>query len=255
MEARHGAFEDQCISTAEMRRQSELLACQERERTRIAAELHDAIGSSLSAVKFELDKVVERIQVEAPHSGFAAEGFVADTVRKIILDLKGTIEEVRRIAMNLRPSILDDLGIVATIGWFCREFEGCYQGVHVVRQISVEEKDIPDSLKTTIFRILQEATNNAMKHGNANLIRITLSRKADEIRLAVEDNGKGFDISEVPAKHDFNHHFGIASMRQRAKCSGGSLVIKTFPGTGTHVFAVWPTTTCRRPDTAFESKM
>lgn len=154
--------------------------------------------------------------------------------------MKRTMEEVRRIAMNLRPSMLDDLGVVATIGWFVRELEGCHQSVRVVKQISAQEKDIPNSLKTTVFRILQEALNNTIKHSSADLIRITLSQDADDIQLIVEDNGKGFDMSEGCEKNNFNLRFGIASMRQRVKSSGGSLVIKSAQGAGTRVFAAWP---------------
>jgi signal transduction histidine kinase len=89
---------------------------------------------------------------------------------------------------------------------------------------------------------MQEATNNTLKHGRADLIRITLEQADGEIRLMVEDNGTGFDMTAVRAKNNYSRHFGIASMRQRVKCSGGSLVIKTSPGAGTQVIAAWPST-------------
>ncbi len=227
------SIEARNLEFASLQLQEQLQACQECERTRIAADLHDSIGSSLSAIKFGLEDAIKQIQVEAPQ-------VTVEPLIKIASELRTSIEEVRRIAMNLRPSILDDLGIVATIGWFCRELEGCYQNIRVVKQVSARETDIPNSLKTTIFRILQEATNNTLKHGGANLVRITLSREEGEIRLGVEDNGKGFDIMEVRTKNDYSRQFGVASMRQRVKCSGGSLVIKSSPGAGTLVLAAWP---------------
>jgi signal transduction histidine kinase len=211
----------------------QLAECQECERTRIAADLHDSIGSSLSATKFGLEAAIKRLEVEASH-------VPVEPLVKIASEIKRTIDEVRRIAMNLRPSILDDLGIVTTIGWFCREFEGCYQNVRLEKQISAQEKNIPAELKTPIFRILQEATNNAIKHGRADRIRITLSQDADAIRLVIEDNGAGFAPSQARAESTTGSHFGIASMHQRAKCLGGSLVIQSAPGAGTQVFAVWP---------------
>ena len=225
------------LATAKMQLQDQLQACQECERTRIAADLHDSIGSSLSAIKFALEDAIKRIQVDATQ-------VTVEPLTRVASELKTAIDEVRRIAMNLRPSILDDLGIVATIGWYCRELEGCYQHVRVVKQIGAKEKDIPDSLRTTIFRILQEAANNALKHGAADRIEIALHQDDGEIRLAVEDNGKGFDILEVQAEASFDRHFGIASMRQRAQCSSGKLVIKSSPGAGTLISVAWPTTTC-----------
>lgn len=230
---RRGGVPDCRRTTADMQLQEQLYVWQESERTRIAADLHDSIGASLCATKIGLEHVVRRLQAEAPH-------FAVECLGSIVSGLQGTMEELRRIAMNLRPSILNDLGIVATISWYCREFESDHHGVRVVTQVSMHEQDLPDSLKTTIYRILQEATNNTITHGKADLIRITLSHEADEIRLAIEDNGKGFDISAPQAKDRSKRHFGIASMRRRAECSGGSLVIKSARGAGTQVIATWP---------------
>jgi len=216
---------------ANLQTQAALQAQQEREKARIAADLHDSIGSSLSAIKVGLEYAIKQTQGEAPQSN-------ALSLEKLMAQLQATIHEVNRIAVGLRPAILDDLGIVATVNWFCRELQSCYQNVRVVRETSARETDVPDYLKTTIFRILQEATNNTLKHGGADLIRVTLSKEADEIRLSIEDNGKGFDVLEARRKQ----RFGIASMHQRAKWSGGTLMIKSAPGAGTHVFATWPST-------------
>ena len=210
--------------------QAVLQSYQEREKARIAADLHDSIGSSLSAIKVGLEYAIRQAG-GAPH-------LKAVPFEKLMSQLQSTIKEVHRIAIGLRPPILDDLGIVATVNWFCRELQSCYQNVRVVKQTSAREADVPEFLKTIIFRILQEATNNALTHGGGNLIRVTLSKKADEIRLVVKDNGKGFDILDAQRKH----RFGIASMHQRAKWSGGTLVIKSAPGAGTQVFATWPST-------------
>jgi len=212
--------------------QAELQACQEREKARIAADLHDSIGSSLSAIKVGLEYAIKRAGVETPRSDAIA-------FKKLLSQLQATIREVHRIAIGLRPPILDDLGIVATVEWFCRELEGSYQNVGVLKRIGVRESEIPDFLKTTIFRILQEGVNNTLKHSGADLIYITLSKEADEIQLSIMDNGQGFDISKVQS----SYQFGIVSMRQRAKYSGGTLVITTAPGAGTQVFATWPSTT------------
>jgi signal transduction histidine kinase len=230
---RRAAIEPANPAGADIGFQVRFQACQESDRARIAADLHDSIGSSLSAIKFALEDSIKRAQAEAPH--LAVEPLI-----KITLELGASIEEVRRIAMNLRPSMLDDLGIVATIGWYSRELQDTYRNVRVVKEISAPEADIPGSLKTTIFRIVQEAANNAVKHGGAELIRIALNRKDGEIRLEVEDNGRGFDVQEVLAGIDCSRHIGVASMRQRASCSGGSLLIRSAPGGGARVDARWP---------------
>ena len=226
------------IDTLESKTPSEELfslfaAFQERERERIAADLHDSIGASLTAVKFRLEESIMQLQTVAPDCTVTRLTGAAS-------ELKRTIEEVRRIAMNLRPSMLDDLGIVATISWYCRELESCYQGVRVLKQVSAKEEDIPAALKTTIFRILQEASNNSMKHSGANVLSIKLSRDAQNIRLAVEDNGKGYDPAQVRRPAGSSHGFGSIGMRERIKGSGGSLVIKSGLFAGTQVIAEWP---------------
>ena len=92
--------------------------------------------------------------------------------------------------MDLRPSVLDDLGILATIGWFTREFQKVYAHISVEKQISVQENEIPDSFKTAIFRVMQEAMNNVAKHSKADLIRLTLRKIEDRTELSIEDNGR-----------------------------------------------------------------
>ena len=205
---------------------------QERERRRVAMDLHDSIGASLTGVKFRIEQTIQQIAAQAPN--FNVQG-----LRTAAWELKQTIEEVRRIAMNLKPAMLDDLGLVATMKWYCRELASCYQKLAVEKSIELVESDVPPALKTTIFRILQEATNNTIKHSGATQLRVSFVRLGQTIRLSVEDNGKGFspsavDLSEKPTR------FGGIGMRQRVKCSGGCLTIASTPGVGTIVIADWP---------------
>ena len=136
--------------------------------------------------------------------------------------------------MDLRPSVLDDLGILATIGWFTREFQKVYSHISVEKQISVEENEIPDSLKTVLFRVLQEAMNNAAKHSKADLARLILRKTVDKIELSFEDNGEGFNIESS------TKGLGLTSMRERTELSGGSFAIESTPGKGTTIKAYWP---------------
>ena len=135
--------------------------------------------------------------------------------------------------MDLRPTVLDDLGILATIGWFTREFQKVYSHISVERQISVEENEIPDSLKTALFRVMQEAMNNVAKHSKANLIRFILKKAKDEVALSIEDNGEGFDPENI------KQGLGLTSMRERTELSGGTFEIESTVGKGTIIRASW----------------
>jgi signal transduction histidine kinase len=150
--------------------------------------------------------------------------------------VQDAVEEVRRISMALRPSMLDDLGIIATLSWFCREFQTVFRDVEVVRQVEVSEEDVHDTLKIVIFRILQETFNNIGKHAHARRAWLRLERHRDRIRLVIADDGRGFDPVECAKER---RGFGLNSMRERARLSGGRLRITSRPGRGTLVLAIW----------------
>ncbi len=201
---------------------SRLLTSQEEERKRIASEIHDSIGSSLSAIKFSLESQI-------------AQGVTnPESLKALIPKVQQTIEETRGIMAGLRPSVLDDLGIVAAISWFCREFQNTYPGIHVEKQIDINEDEIPGTLRILIFRVMQEAFHNISKHSNANLVKLSLRKKKDTIELSVQDNGQGFDL-QSPKKG-----LGLDSMRERTKFAGGSFTIESTQGTGSIIRATWP---------------
>jgi signal transduction histidine kinase len=167
---------------------AQLLKAQEEERRRIAQELHDSIGASLGAIKFKMVNAIERMEQGAPALG---------SLKDLIPIVQLAIEESRRIMADLRPSMLDDLGILPTISWHCREFEKIYSHIGIEKRMDITEKDVPAPLKTVIYRILQEAMNNIAKHSNANLISLFLKKKDDRIELVIEDNGIGFDMEGI----------------------------------------------------------
>jgi len=150
-----------------------------------------------------------------------------------------TIGEVRRIVKDLRPSILDDLGILATITWFCREFQNVYAGIRIKREIYIQENDIPSPLKTVIYRILQEALNNVAKHSRADLIQLTLEKSDSRIELKIQDNGVGFDLAKTLSLRPSQRGFGLASMRERAGLSGAAFDIVSTVGKGTVIRVEW----------------
>jgi signal transduction histidine kinase len=212
---------------------SQLLMVQETERGRIARELHDGIGQSLSAIKFRVEDALGQLAKGSIESS-------ASILGNLIPVIQGTVEEVRRITMDLRPSTLDDLGILATIAWLCRAFQATYSNVEIKREISAEEGDVPDSLKIVVYRVLQEALNNVAKHSGADMVTIALAKKNNTIQLAIEDNGCGFDVEEARSVESSERGFGLGSMKERTQLSGGTFVIKSVKGKGTFVRASWP---------------
>jgi PAS domain S-box-containing protein len=211
---------------------SQLLATQEKERKHLAQELHDSIGASLAAIKFG----AERALAELPEaSASAARG----SVKHIIPTVHATIEEVRRIQRALRPPILDDLGILATIGWFCREFQEIYSTIRIDPRLDVQEDEIPEAIKIVIFRIIQEALNNAAKYSRADLVRIMISQ-TDRLELMIEDNGVGFDLNAVLSREGAERGLGLIGMKERTELAGGVFSIETVEGGGTTIRASWP---------------
>jgi PAS domain S-box-containing protein len=211
---------------------AELLNAQERERARFARELHDGIGQSLSTMKVRVETIakiaksdVNRIQVE--------------DLENLVPIIRQTIEEVRNTSMDLRPSTLDSLGILPTIDWFCREHQTSYPAMQIEKRIDIGETDVPDHLKIVIYRIVQEAFNNAAKHSAAENIQISLDKTDGEIRLAVEDDGQGFDLEDLLSANTERRGFGITSMKERTELSGGSFSIKSAIGQGTTIRASW----------------
>ncbi|MDW7773919.1 MAG: PAS domain S-box protein [Desulfobulbaceae bacterium] len=212
---------------------AKLISAEEIGRKRIARDIHDSIGQALSAIKFCVESSLLSI---ADRSFDTAER----SLQKIVPLTQHSIDEVRRIIMDLRPSMLDDLGLVATISWFCREFESIFTNIRIEKDIPVEEKDIPVSLKTVIYRIIQEALNNAAKHSKTDKIFLRLAGTGENLELLIEDRGIGFDVEEVAVKEGSEKGMGLAGMRERAHLSGGTFTILSAPGNGTRIHILWP---------------
>lgn len=204
---------------------SELMTAQEKERKRIAGELHDSVAASLGAIKFSIEKILGRKEQDESIQG---------GLRDLIIIVQQANEETRRIMAALRPSILDDLGIVPAINWFCREYEKTYSHIHVEKEIDLSETDLTDSLKTVIFRISQEAMNNIAKHSKATVVNLSLQKRNSGIELTIQDNGQGFDADNT------RRGLGLSTMRERAELSGGSFDVESVIGKGTLIRGSWP---------------
>jgi len=220
-------------SQTELRRlAAQHLTIQEAERRRIAADLHDGLGQSLSLLKLGIQEALRQLGAGVPRKA-------VESVKQLLPKVAGALDELRRVSMDLRPSSLDDLGLLPTLSWFVREFEIANPNTRIEKDISISEKDVPEPLKIAIFRILQEAVNNAIKHSDADCIRVSLHNE-DVFAFTIADDGKGFDADALARRGDARRGLGMQSMKERAELSGGTYTVTSAVGQGTKICASWP---------------
>jgi PAS domain S-box-containing protein len=202
-----------------------LLAAQEEERRRLAIELHDELGQVLTAIKINLESKCHVAAVAA---------HLVDTLHLV----EHAMDRVRMLALALRPSVLDDLGLAAALRWHVDQF---------ARESGVETHLCIDSLgkldpalEITCFRIAQESLTNIARHAAATRVRFNLRATGDGIELHIHDNGVGFDTVCIRARAINGASLGILGMEERATLVGGRLIISSEPGMGTDVYAWFP---------------
>jgi signal transduction histidine kinase len=201
-----------------------LVAMQEEERRRLSRELHDEVGQSMSALLVELSNVEAKIR----EAGGSADASLA-SVRRLAENSVGVI---RNMALLLRPSMLDDLGLVPALRWQARELSR-----RTTMRVKVAADDVPDDLpdqhRTCVYRVIQEALHNAAKHAHAQSARVTVKQENHEIRVIVQDDGAGFDPGQ-------DKGMGMIGMEERVRALGGVFRVESEPGKGTTVSAVLP---------------
>jgi PAS domain S-box-containing protein len=193
----------------------------EQEKSRIARELHDELGQSLTALKIDVGWLRE-------HEGMKPEVSAKLAAMQALLD--GTVAATRRIASDLRPLMLDDLGLTAACEWQVQNFTA-RTGIPCELTLGVGELDLPDPYATTVFRVLQESLTNVAKHAQAERVDVNLEREGGEVVLTVQDDGAGFD----PAQERGVNSFGLIGLRERTYLVGGELSIDSAAGGGTRV--------------------
>jgi signal transduction histidine kinase len=211
-------LEEVSRARAELRELSaRLVQAQEQERKSISRELHDAVGQSLSAVLLELRNLGAMLP---PDSKSLTEH--VDSVRRLV---EGSVGMVRNMALLLRPSMLDDLGLLPALEWQAREVS---RRTGVLVNIAADElpENLSEDQKTCIYRVVQEALNNVSKHAGAETVRITASVSSDEILLSVQDDGRGFDTAK-------QRGLGLLGIQERVTNLGGTVHVESEPGRGT----------------------
>jgi signal transduction histidine kinase len=201
-----------------------LVDAQETERRSISRELHDEVGQSLGALLVEVGRLSASIPPSAPQ--------IKEHVDKIKSVAETTVQTVRNIALLLRPSMLDDLGLIAALEWQGREVSRRSDMEVEIQSADVSEK-IPDEYKICVYRMVQEALNNAARHSSAKNARVTVEQTPDKILVHVSDDGRGFDPQRVRG-------LGILGMEERVRRLGGTFAIDSKPGSGTTVRAEFP---------------
>ena len=197
----------------------------EEERTRISRELHDELGVRMTCMKMDLS----RLQAMLRESLFPREK-MEEKIRSMSAEADSTIAEVQRLAAELRPGVLDDLGLVAAIEWQCQDFER-RSGIRCLCEASFDQIMISPSRATAAFRICQEALTNVARHAKATFVRVLIKEKGDDVLIEIQDNGQGIP----PEKLNDAGSLGLLGMKERSMAIGGWLDIAGWPGKGTTV--------------------
>ena len=203
-----------------------VVTAQEAERQRIARDLHDETGQSLTAIGLGLRGLATTL---TKHPDRAAE-----TLRRLESLTTDSLSELQRLITDLRPSHLDDLGLPAALRWYGGKL-GERTRLKIRVDIFGDEKPITEMVKIATFRIVQEALNNVIKHAEATSVFIQLSYEPHHIHVTVRDDGVGFDPDVVRIRHASRPSLGLAGMNERAGLLGGTVAIQSGPGQGTLV--------------------
>ena len=223
-----GRYLEIATARAELKQLSaRLVEVQENERRAISRELHDEVGQALSGVLVEMANLSNKIRA----GDLDAVGAKANEVKKLIED---AVRVVRNMALLLRPSMLDDLGLVPALEWQAREVSK-RTGVRVRVAAEGVSEELPEEHKTCIYRIVQEALHNCVQHASAKIVKVAVRQEPDRIRLEIQDDGRGFNARE-------ERGMGLLGMQERVSYLGGTFLVESEPGHGTVISIALPVT-------------
>ena len=194
-----------------------VLQGQELERRRLARELHDETGQALTSILLGLKGVEEATDTDALQAATA-------DLRQLVV---ATLQDVRRLAVELRPKALDDFGLVPALERLTATF-GEHTGIAVELESQLGEQRLPEEVETTLYRLIQEALTNVVKHADAHVVSILVVRRGGSVSALIEDDGRGFDEADVR-----DDALGLAGMRERVALLGGRLTVESPTGSGT----------------------
>ena len=201
-----------------------LVSAQEEERRTISRELHDEVGQSLSALLMEAGNAAANVPADS-----AVVRRHVDSIKKLA---EASVNVIRNMTLLLRPSLLDDFGLVPALEWHAREVSK-RTGLRVHVSASDSASELPDELKTCIYRVVQEALHNCARHAQARSVKVVVEQEPRRLLLTVEDDGHGLDAKRMRG-------LGLVGMEERVHHLGGSLDVRSQPGSGTKVAVELP---------------
>ena len=207
----------------------QLLVAQETERRHIARELHDEVGQLLTVVKLDLQTVLRQQQPQTLNT----------SVREGMESIDRVISRVRDLSLDLRPSMLDDFGLVPALRWLVQR-QAKHLGANIDLDLPVDPPRLPTEVETACFRIVQEALTNVLRHAQAKTIQVAMHLHAHNLEITIKDDGKGFDLIASRSAENPGTGFGMLGMRERAELAGGEFDMIATPGQGCCVIARFP---------------
>ncbi len=211
---------------------TQLLSAQEQERKRIAMELHDELGQSLTVLKLQVRSIERNLREDTQPE-------LKQECREMLQYLDGIIDNVRRLSRDLSPSILEDLGLESALKYL---LDGVGKFVSVNHSFELDDLNslFPPEAQITIYRIFQECLNNITKHAGACKVSVAVRRDGEAVTFVLEDNGAGFDVAKVLRRNATGRGLGLAALDERARMLGGTLQIWSRPKAGTKIVCTIP---------------
>ena len=219
--------EEQAVQRQLMERSINL---QEEERRYVSRELHDSTGQGLTSMIMTL-RTLERTSTTSE---------AQQAIRQLRETAASLLVELRNMALRLRPSVLDDLGLIAALREYVREYQSHYHTVVDFQVLAPAEIRLRPEIETGLFRIAQETLTNVARHAAAANVTVILEHRGDSVQLIVEDNGDGFDVDSTLNSHPHARNLGLHGMRERASLLGGTMTIESTPGMGATIFVRIP---------------
>jgi len=201
-----------------------MIEVQETEKRHLARELHDEMGQALTALKIQLEEI-QTAKESAPFS---------HRLQDCVSIVEKTVHQVRSLSLNLRPLVLDDLGLVAALRWYISR-QSQLAGFQAHFSTVPEEIHLPPEIETACFRIAQEALTNVVRHAKAKSVNLQITESRGEIQLKIKDDGIGFDLTEVMERASHGENLGLLGMKERALLLGGEIDVESFPHAGTEI--------------------
>lgn len=210
---------------------SQLFNAQEEERRRLSKELHDQLGHDLVLLKSRLNSIKRKLpsHLAEPHEEMSETQEYVDQI----------IEDVRRIATELSPSILEDLGLFASLQWLAENFAQQHS-INVSLDMEDIDSFFSDTTRINLFRVFQETLTNISKHAQAKHVSIVVKKQEDDVIFRVKDDGKGFDLKRLSRRDPARSGMGLTAMKERANLSGGDFDVESSPGKGTNICFKFP---------------